>query len=656
MFTVSDPKEDLQRTGCGFGDTPQLVAVLVTTTLQEHYSIGARMYRLMVEGRSSFRPSLPYPLSTPGGRVDVQRPHLFSSSPPPVPSPLDYHQLRVSNPDPGRSARIAIHTSKTEGMVISEVGYCFRDYLGRSADRSSEMHLAIHQELQTHRDHVYAHETYIQESDIAIAAGVLSFRHKHQCERWRVGSQHQMRRILDHQDASMDVIVKSREIYVMLSCIGKVCHLHSVRCCFELGGNGQIRTVGPEAYAMTWEGLKRKMRTSIVHRVDQKLKLSVEPKKASTSTSVGLPDNISGNVKSSKPKTLDETIELANDLMDQKLCTYAENFDNSGKATQKRAMGLAPKGTVVLSVEHLGISREICPKLRRRWRNGDAARLGISAKKEEDKSEGKQIKDVPITRDFPEVFLEDLPGLPLTRPVEFQIDLFPSREGKRRWLELLSDYDCDIRYHLGKANIVADALSRKERIEPLRVRAIVITISLDLPKQILEAQIKALKPENIENEDVGGMIRKDIPKEKLEPRADGTLCLNGRELLPLLWKDCDSCIMHECPTKSNTLSISRFRKDVQDMEEAIFENSSAQDRQRSDADVDAKAQWIRSWGIWLWLKPSWGKVELQAGLPQELEQSSSYFSAGYPLVKVGGLSSRRGSWCELHGRHEDSFK
>nr|GFC27650.1 putative reverse transcriptase domain-containing protein [Tanacetum cinerariifolium] len=49
----------------------------------------------------------------------------------------------------------------------------------------------------------------------------------------------------------------------------------------------------------------------------------------------------------------------------------------------------------------------------------------ISAKKEEDKSEGKQLKDVPIVRDFLEVFSEDLPGLPLARPVEFQIDLIP---------------------------------------------------------------------------------------------------------------------------------------------------------------------------------------------------------------------------------------
>nr|GFC29963.1 reverse transcriptase domain-containing protein [Tanacetum cinerariifolium] len=53
-----------------------------------------------------------------------------------------------------------------------------------------------------------------------------------------------------------------------------------------------------------------------------------------------------------------------------------------------------------------------------------------------------------------------------------------------------------------KAIVVADALSRKERIEPLQVQALVMTMGLDLPKQILEAQIEALKPENLENEDV----------------------------------------------------------------------------------------------------------------------------------------------------------
>ncbi|GJX58699.1 putative reverse transcriptase domain-containing protein [Tanacetum coccineum] len=83
-------------------------------------------------------------------------------------------------------------------------------------------------------------------------------------------------------------------------------------------------------------------------------------------------------------------------------------------------------------------------------------------------------------------------------------------------------------YHPGKANVVADALSCKERNKPLRVRALVMTIGLNHPKQILEAQIEAQKPENIKNKDIGGMIRKDIPKDKLEPRVDGNLCLNGR--------------------------------------------------------------------------------------------------------------------------------
>ncbi|GJV85690.1 putative reverse transcriptase domain-containing protein [Tanacetum coccineum] len=114
---------------------------------------------------------------------------------------------------------------------------------------------------------------------------------------------------------------------------------------------------------------------------------------------------------------------------------------------------------------------------------------------------------------------------------------------QRCWLELLSDYDCEIRYHPGKANVVADALSRKERIKPLRVRVLVMTIGLDLPKQILNAQIEAQKPD-LKNEDVGGMIRKDIPKEKLEPRTDGTLCLNSRSWLPG-YGDLRTVIMHE---------------------------------------------------------------------------------------------------------------
>nr|GFB23699.1 transposon Ty3-I Gag-Pol polyprotein [Tanacetum cinerariifolium] len=61
---------------------------------------------------------------------------------------------------------------------------------------------------------------------------------------------------------------------------------------------------------------------------------------------------------------------------------------------------------------------------------------------------------------------------------------------QRRWLELLSDYDCDIRYHTGKANVVVDALSRKEQEPPLRVRALA-DIATYVSKCLTCAKVKA---------------------------------------------------------------------------------------------------------------------------------------------------------------------
>ncbi|GJT52954.1 putative reverse transcriptase domain-containing protein [Tanacetum coccineum] len=108
---------------------------------------------------------------------------------------------------------------------------------------------------------------------------------------------------------------------------------------------------------------------------------------------------------------------------------------------------------------------------------------------------------------------------------------------QHRWLELLSDYDCELRYHPGNANVVVDALSRKSRPKPLRVRALVMTIGLNLPVQILNAQVEARKEENYETEDLCGMIK------NLKPCADGTLCLKNRSWIPC-FGDLRALIMH----------------------------------------------------------------------------------------------------------------
>ncbi|GJS70927.1 putative reverse transcriptase domain-containing protein [Tanacetum coccineum] len=113
-------------------------------------------------------------------------------------------------------------------------------------------------------------------------------------------------------------------------------------------------------------------------------------------------------------------------------------------------------------------------------------------------------------------------------------------EAIRRWLELLRDYGLGTcRFHPGKQTLSANSL-RGRLFKPLRVRALVMTIGLNLPKQILEAQIKALKPENLTAKDVGGMLRQDLTKERLKTQCQRNLCLNNRSWLIVVMATKDS--------------------------------------------------------------------------------------------------------------------
>nr|GFB63651.1 putative reverse transcriptase domain-containing protein [Tanacetum cinerariifolium] len=98
---------------------------------------------------------------------------------------------------------------------------------------------------------------------------------------------------------------------------------------------------------------------------------------------------------------------------------------------------------------------------------------------------------------------------------------------QRRWIELFSDYDCEIRYHPGKANVVANALSRKERAKPRRVRAMSMTIHSSIKAKILEAQSEASKNTNTPTEMLKGL------DNQLERKEDGGLYLAERIWVPV---------------------------------------------------------------------------------------------------------------------------
>ncbi|KAJ9544482.1 hypothetical protein OSB04_024189 [Centaurea solstitialis] len=97
---------------------------------------------------------------------------------------------------------------------------------------------------------------------------------------------------------------------------------------------------------------------------------------------------------------------------------------------------------------------------------------------------------------------------------------------QRRWVELLSDYDCEIKYHPGKANVVADALSRKERAKPLRVRALEMLVHTSLKEDILKAQEEALREDRLKDETLHNL------EGRFDLKTDGVRYFKGRVWVP----------------------------------------------------------------------------------------------------------------------------
>nr|GEW29515.1 putative reverse transcriptase domain-containing protein [Tanacetum cinerariifolium] len=322
------------------------------------------------------------------------------------------------------------------------------------------------------------------------------------------------------------------------------CTLHGVALTWW---KSHVKTVGQDAaYGISWNTLMKMMTANYTQRFQELAlicgKMFPEECHKIEKYVSGLPDMIHGSVMASKPKTMQDAVEFTIELMDKKIRTFAER-----QTKNKRKSEVTSRNNQNQQQQN------------KRQNTGRAYTTGSGEKKP---YEGTKPLNKNEHEEYLKAILELLKKEELYAKFskcEFWIPkctVFKTHKSlqhvldnelnmrQHHWLELLSDYDCEIRYHPGKANVVADALIHKERIKPLWVRALVMTIGLNLPKQILEAQIEAQKPENFKKEDVRGMIKNDILKERLKPHADGILCLNGRIWLPC-YGDLRTVILHE---------------------------------------------------------------------------------------------------------------
>nr|GEU77059.1 reverse transcriptase domain-containing protein [Tanacetum cinerariifolium] len=202
----------------------------------------------------------------------------------------------------------------------------------------------------------------------------------------------------------------------------------------------------------------------------------------------GLPSRFEGNVTASKPQNLEEAINIAQRLMDQ------VSKHNSIQGTNDHKRKDVPY--IIQDLAQSGVESAT-----RGTYKSSEDNFGITQKGEIDVLNQKELN-----------------------------------MRQRRWLESLANYNCEIRYHPGKANVVADALSQKRiikshQVNPVCVMSLIMTIHSSLPSQILKAQTEALKEENVQAENLHGM------EKAFKIHTDGTRCIKNQSWLPLIDHD-----------------------------------------------------------------------------------------------------------------------
>ncbi|GJT79760.1 putative reverse transcriptase domain-containing protein [Tanacetum coccineum] len=155
---------------------------------------------------------------------------------------------------------------------------------------------------------------------------------------------------------------------------------------------------------------------------------------------------------------------------------------------------------------------------------------------------------------------------------------------QRRWIELFSDYECEIRYHPGKANVVADALIRKEQVKPRRVRAMAMTIQSEIKRMILQPRVRRSRKRTRQQKDymVGGVrtiIMDEAHKTRysVHPGAD-KMYYDLRDMY--WWPDIGRYVKSMCDRLWRQLGCSTIDKVVLIKEKL----KAARDRQKSNAD------------------------------------------------------------------------